>query len=156
MNRYAGKGDGNKMSYTVKDERQMLLETLRYTGNLSSLGKEIGETYCLQFDDRGYGPHGESFDAGAAIAGTKISPDFGSQNIVTTGYITTLRTICLVPEFDNALARPDGTSNRGTLTTGYDSTNRHSYYHWTTNEPVVQDYDIIARVRVPDGYSSFI
>lgn len=27
-------------------------------------------------------------NASAAIAGTKISPDFGSQNIVTTGYIT--------------------------------------------------------------------
>jgi hypothetical protein len=38
---------------------------------------------------------------------------------------------------------------------GYDSTDRHSYYHWTTNEPVVQDYDIVVRVKVPDGYTSF-
>jgi hypothetical protein len=30
-----------------------------------------------------------SVDASAAIAGTKISPDFGSQNVVTTGNITT-------------------------------------------------------------------
>ncbi len=91
----------------------------------------------------------------AAIAGTKISPDFGSQNVITTGYIRQLRTIYFIPAYENSLTRPDGSLNRGTLKTTYSSTDNHSYYEWTTNEPVAQDYDIVVRVKLPDGFSSF-
>ena len=82
----------------------------------------------------------------------------GTSNIFAvtdTGVLTQLRTIYMIPEYENALTRPNGTSNRGTLTTGYDSTNRRSYYSWTTNEPTVQNYEIIVRVKLPDGFSGF-
>ncbi|PIW68376.1 MAG: hypothetical protein COW10_02875, partial [Candidatus Omnitrophica bacterium CG12_big_fil_rev_8_21_14_0_65_42_8] len=69
--------------------------------------------------------------------------------------ITALRTIYFIPEFENSLTRPDGSLNRGTLKTTYSSTDNHSYYEWTTNEPVAQDYDIVVRVKLPDGFSSF-
>ena len=80
----------------------------------------------------------------------------GTNNIFTvtdTGVVTQLRTIYLVPEYENSLKMPDGSSNRGTLKTKY--ADNHSYYEWTTNEPTAQDYDIVVRVKLPDGFSSF-
>lgn len=76
-----------------------------------------------------------------------------SGDIITSGTITQSRTIYLIPNYENALIRPDGGTNRGTLKTSY-STGR-SYYEWTTNEPVAQDCDIILRIKLPDGFSSF-
>ncbi|MBU3935818.1 hypothetical protein KJ909_04035, partial [Patescibacteria group bacterium] len=43
--------------------------------------------------------------------------------------------------------------NFGTLSLLYGSS--HNYYEWTTNEPTTQDYDIVVRYRLPDGFSSF-
>jgi len=74
-------------------------------------------------------------------------------NIVSTGTITQSRTIYLIPNYENALIRPDGGTNRGTLKTSY-ATGR-SFYEWTTNEPTTQDCDIVVRVKLPDGFSSF-
>jgi len=54
-----------------------------------------------------------SVDASAAIAGTKISPDFGSQNIVTTGGLTVDTTTLKVDASNNRVgvgtASPDET-----------------------------------------------
>jgi len=58
-----------------------------------------------------------------------------------------------VPEYDNATPRGDGGNNFGTLTLEYGSS--HNYYEWTTSEPTTQDYDIVIRYRLPDGFSSF-
>lgn len=74
-------------------------------------------------------------------------------NIVSTGTITQSRTIYLIPNYENALIQPDGGANRGTLKTSYSAD--HSYYEWTTNEPIAQDCDIVLRIKLPDGFSSF-
>lgn len=74
-------------------------------------------------------------------------------NIISTGTITQSRTIYLIPNYENALIKPDGSLNRGTLKTSY--TTGRSYYEWTTNEPTTQDCDIVVRVKLPDGFSSF-
>jgi hypothetical protein len=47
----------------------------------------------------------------------------------------------------------DGTDNFGTLSLRYGD--NHNYYEWTTSEPTTQDYDIVVRYRLPDGFSSF-
>ena len=70
-----------------------------------------------------------------------------------TGTLTQLRSLGLIPDYDNATLRGDGADNFGTLTLKYGS--NHNYYEWTTNEPTTQDYDIVVRYRLPDGFSSF-
>jgi hypothetical protein len=49
-------------------ERKLLLEEVRYSGGIIlKLGKEIGEPYCLLFNDDGYGPQYAPFDNSIAI-----------------------------------------------------------------------------------------
>ncbi|MGZ6004939.1 MAG: beta strand repeat-containing protein, partial [Candidatus Saccharimonadales bacterium] len=64
------------------------------------------------------------------------------------------KTISLAPEYAGAVLYPDGSNNSGTMTTGFDGTNFHTYYKWTTSQGTNQDFDIIVRVPVPSGYSS--
>ncbi|MCG2709107.1 MAG: hypothetical protein L6246_02135, partial [Thermodesulfovibrionales bacterium] len=77
----------------------------------------------------------------------------GASTIVASSYVRSLRTIYLVPEYENSLVIPDSSNNRGTLKSTYSG--GRSYYEWTTNEPTTQDYDIVVRVKLPDGFSSF-
>jgi len=83
-----------------------------------------------------------------------LSPATGSKvnvtgNIVASGTITQSRAIYFIPNYENALIKPDGTLNRGTLKTSYLA--GRSFYEWTTNEPTAQDCDIVVRIRLPDG-----
>ena len=48
-------------------ERQLLLEELRYSNVILELGKEIGEPYCSQFNDEGYGQQYTRFENATAI-----------------------------------------------------------------------------------------
>ncbi|MBU4257707.1 hypothetical protein KKC04_04840, partial [Patescibacteria group bacterium] len=77
----------------------------------------------------------------------------GATTIVASSTITQLKSVGLVPEYENALVMPDGSSNRGTLISTYSG--GRAYYEWTTNEPITQDYDIVVRYKLPDGFSSF-
>jgi len=79
----------------------------------------------------------------------------GATTIVASSTITQLRSVGLAPEYDNAAPMADGSDNFGTLSLQYDSINKHNYYEWTTNEPTTQDYDIVLRYRLPDGFTSF-
>ena len=83
----------------------------------------------------------------------KFTVDGATGNTTIAGIVTQLRTIYLVPEYENSLVMPDGSNNRGTLKSTYSG--GHSYYEWTTNEPVTQDYDIVVRVKLPDGFTTF-
>lgn len=58
---------------------------------LANTATRVG-TYCRDLADSVLWPGEASIvnadiNAAAAIAGTKISPDFGAQNVVTTGYV---------------------------------------------------------------------
>jgi len=77
----------------------------------------------------------------------------GATTVVASSYLRSLASVGLIPEYDNAAPRPDGADNFGTLSLQY--ANSHNYYEWTTNEPTTQDYDIVIRYRLPDGFSSF-
>jgi len=48
-------------------ERKLLLEELRYSGVALKLGKEIGDIYCLRFNDDGYDQQYSRFDSSIAI-----------------------------------------------------------------------------------------
>lgn len=61
-----------------------------------------------------------------------------------------------IAEFTNAvLDAGSGSSNSGTLTAHFDSTNRRNYYNWTTEEATTQSYDVVWQFRVPLNFSSW-
>ncbi|MEK6838050.1 MAG: hypothetical protein AABX69_05340, partial [Nanoarchaeota archaeon] len=93
-------------------------------------------------------------DASNIVLNTnKITLYGATGNATLAGALTQLRSIGLTPDYDNATLNPDGSNNFGTMILKYDSS--HNYYEWTTSEPTTQDYDIVIRYRLPDGFSSF-
>jgi hypothetical protein len=64
------------------------------------------------------------------------------------------RKIYLVPEYPGGVISADGGFNSGTMTSDYDSTNRHNYYSWVNSTASLNDYDIIARSQIPSEYAS--
>ena len=106
----------------------------------------------------------DSVDASAAIAGTKISPDFGSQNIVTTGHVDLPSDSKLVlgdnDEFEishnssngNAIIRETGSGNLSLQTNGnsinfYDSTNDRTMATFQTGGQQLFKYAGSTRLR---------
>lgn len=67
---------------------------------------------------------------------------------------STTQTVYLVPEFAGGVLWADGTNNSGTMTSDYDSTNRYTYYSWTSTSATLQDYDIVVRSQIPSDYVS--
>ena len=59
----------------------------------------------------------------------------------------------LIPEFAGGTISADGSNNSGSITADYDTTNRHSYYDWSTTQSTAQDYDVLARFQVPSDYT---
>ena len=87
------------------------------------------------------------------INGSKFTVNGSNGNTIMAGTLTHLRSVGLTPDYDNATLRGDGSDNFGTMSLKYGS--NHNYYEWTTNEPTAQDYDIVVRYRLPDGFASF-
>ena len=83
----------------------------------------------------------------------KFTVDGTTGNTIVAGTLRSLASVGLIPEYDNATPMPDGADNFGTLSLQY--ADSHNYYEWTTSEPTTQDYDIVIRYRLPDGFSSF-
>ena len=78
-----------------------------------------------------------SVDASAAIAGTKISPDFGSQNIVTTGSISGA-----AGTFTGDLSIPDKIVHTG---------DTHTAMRFTGNDTITFDTGGTSRVQITDA-----
>ena len=55
-------------------------------------------------------------------------------------------------EYADSTFYGDGSSNNGTLTAGYDSTNRRNYYDWTSSQAGLQDYDIVKYLQIPSDF----
>jgi len=87
------------------------------------------------------------------VNATKFTVNGTSGDTVVAGTLRSLNSVGLIPEYDNATPMGDGADNFGTLSLKY--SNAHNYYEWTTGEPTTQDYDIVVRYRLPDGFSSF-
>lgn len=52
----------------------------------------------------------------------------------------------------------DGTNNSGTMFADYEDNgggNKHNFYAWTSRKPVLQDYDLAIRVKLPEDFVSF-
>ena len=65
--------------------------------------------------------------------------------------------IVLTPEYAGAVLSNlslSSSSDVGTMTSGYDSTQRENYYQWTTSQSSSQTYYVVVQIPVPSDYSS--
>ena len=90
-------------------------------------------------------------DTGGYFTGTDVEAalqelglDIGKNYEILTFY----------PEYPDAVVYADGTANRGTLETYYDSGEDSGYYNWTTRRSAQQDIDIRFTMFVPTDFSS--
>lgn len=135
---------------TLKD---LNVATLTASGNIETTAGTITAANGLTVSASGASITGGVDNNSGGI--TEAGAISGASTIVASSTITQLKSVGLIPEYDNATPMGDSTDNFGTLSLKYDSTNYHNYYEWTTNEPAAQDYDIVVRYRLPDGFSSF-
>jgi parallel beta-helix repeat protein len=80
------------------------------------------------------------------------------KNCVATSLGVTT-TVTRIPEFEGGTIYADGTSNSGTLTSGYASGlsgaegYKHNYYQWSTSQATAQDYNIVVQVPIPSDFT---
>src|SRR6185436_5364530 len=60
--------------------------------------------------------------------------------------------LIITPEFDKVTYQADASDNVGQLGMGHDSITLKNYYLWTSTRSTLQDYDILVRSLVPDGF----
>ena len=127
------------------------------SGNITTMGSGVMTSAGLLTASAGISISGGNLaitDASNIIVNTNKFTLYGATgNATMAGTLTQLRSIGLTPEYDNATLQSDGSDNFGTLSLKY--SNSHNYYEWTTNEPLTQDYDIVLRHRLPDGFTLF-
>jgi hypothetical protein len=78
-----------------------------------------------------------------------------SGGITAAGTARKTKSIALHPEFGNSVLYGDATNNTGTMTSGYDSTNRRNFYKWTTSQVTNQDYDVVLQVPLPADFGAW-
>jgi hypothetical protein len=76
-------------------------------------------------------------------------------NWISLGEAT--KTITLSAEYEGAVLVGDGSENRGIMTSDSEGTESKymNYYKWTTNQPVLQDYDVRVRFTLPNDFESW-
>ena len=80
------------------------------------------------------------------------------------------KTVALIPEYQGATFRGDGTNNTGSLSSDFCSSatgglsinttvcsaanQEHNYYEWANTQATAQDYDLYVRYQLPADYST--
>jgi hypothetical protein len=57
-------------------------------------------------------------------------------------------------EYAGAVLSASGTNNTGSMTSGFDATQKENYYNWTTAQSTAQNYTVVDQIPVPSNYSS--
>lgn len=81
--------------------------------------------------------------------------DATNHQLRFAGNARNTRRISLNAEYPGAVLDADGANNNGTMTAGYDSSQRMNYYNWTTSQSTSQDYDIVLQVQIPSDFSAW-
>ena len=83
-----------------------------------------------------------------------FNPDSG---ITAAGNAEHVKQITLTAEYPGAVL-DIGTSgaNVGTMTAGYDSTQRENYYNWTTVQTSANTYDVVVTFGLPSDWTSWV
>ncbi|MGH7142282.1 MAG: hypothetical protein ACREF5_02315 [Candidatus Saccharimonadales bacterium] len=94
---------------------------------------------------------GQCLEAGT-VSGSTVPLTWGSCG----GSGGHSKEIVLTPEYAGAVLDNGGAGNDvGTMTSGFDSTQRESYYQWTTTQATNQVYDVVVQLPVPSDFSSW-
>jgi len=70
------------------------------------------------------------------------------------GIIPYAQTMSLEPEYNNTVEYLPG-ADKGKLELLYDAVNNLNYYKWTTTDAALQEMDVIIRIILPTGFSSW-
>jgi hypothetical protein len=100
--------------------------------------------------------------SGTAIAGTLQAGtttngvSLSATGVVLTGTARNAQTILLTAEYAGAVLDASGTNNTGSMTSGFNMTNRMNYYKWTTAQTgASQSYDVVTQVPIPSDFSAW-
>ncbi len=77
---------------------------------------------------------------------------------VATGTYRHTKTIKIVPEFPSAVFSQgtSGNGHIGFMTSDYDSSSRHNYYAWTTDQGATEDYEVVMQYQLPSDFDGFV
>jgi hypothetical protein len=96
------------------------------------------------------------------FTGTLVVGSGGNtMTITSTGYVLAgnarnQKIIRLPAEYAGAVLDTGATGNNvGTMTSGYDQTNRMNYYKWTTTQVSNQTYDVVVQVALPKDFDAW-
>ncbi len=65
------------------------------------------------------------------------------------------RTFVLMPQMDSISIEEDGNGNTASLNRGFDNGNKQQYYALTSQEPALQNLDIVMPFIIPDDFSGW-
>ncbi len=65
------------------------------------------------------------------------------------------RTIVLMPQLDSISIEEDGNGNIASLSQGFDNGNKQQYYALASQEPILQNLDIVIPFIIPDDFSGW-
>ncbi len=98
-----------------------------------------------------------SFPNAQGAANTYLKND-GSGNLswaTTSVGVSSGAYLSFHPEYPNAAYFASGSTVVGTLTRDYDTTNKETFYRWTSSLGTIQDYWVAVRVKVPKNFSTW-
>jgi len=79
-----------------------------------------------------------------------------ANGITLAGTARNSKKILLSAEYLSSVLDPGTASdNTGSMTSGYDTTNRMNYYKWTTASGTTQSYDVVVQVPLPNDFSAW-
>lgn len=114
----------------------------------STLGKVLQyDKIHERFDFNGNVRVQGNLTVGGTVNGVDLSQLSGSG--------IAMRTVALQPSYPDTAYAGDGTNNVGQLTLQSDVGSGKNSYAWTTSRPVLQDYTIVIRRTVPDGFATW-
>ena len=95
--------------------------------------------------------------AGQVVIGSSGNTiTLSSSGVSLAGTARKTKTLLITPEYPNSvLDAGSGSNNTGTMTSGYDMTNRMNYYKWTTSQVTNQSYDVVAQIPIPSDFSAW-
>ena len=96
--------------------------------------------------DKSFIPVARVTTASGAIAAVTDRRVFQSDDRGVTVQVT------LHPAYEGSSFQADGTDNVGRLSLSHDNINLRNFYLWTSTQPALQDYDILAYVTLPPDF----
>jgi hypothetical protein len=136
----------------IQEQQEMINSITLDSNQLLSLNTKVNDIDSyLQNLDKENDSKGIKYDTEENIL--KFSND--GINWISLGEAT--KTITLSAEYEGAVLAGDGSDNRGIMTSDSEGTESQymNYYKWTSNQPLLQDYDVRVRFTLPDDFESW-